>query len=547
MIRRFVFYIGVVFCLCARVAQAQAPATVPMGDPAYAAVDRLAAAGLVDTMLVGQRPYTRDEFADIVRQMRRTAAAAEPGRLDAGLQRTLDDLSARFVGSATGGDSAAAPRTQLIDAIAIAGTTTNEQPRWVPPENGAGGATHAFVAPLALEAQSQGRDAMQGSTLALESWHHFAIGSHLMIQAHPRFRWSNDSSFSGEHTASFEELSATTRLSNVLMSVGRQHLEWGLSRHAKLFLSANGPGLDMIRVASDRPWVLPGFLRVFGANSATIFAADLGPRTYFPHTKLIGYKWSIEPTADFEFGVSTLNFMGGAGAPKATFFRRVANALFFPSLHTGPFQFSNSMAGIEMQYRARALADARFYWEMDLDDFDFSRVESSVWKDDGAHVFGLSLPRLGAGGQLAATFEFHHTGTRFNRHSEFQDGPTVDGFLLGEPLGPDADGGYAYFDWNAANGGGATLELADEAYRDNQYLPNGPGTSLVHIVQYLPQERRLRAMLTVHGPELRSGLGVSVQAGVEHVNRFGFVDGATRDWALANVVLTYRFGATGGF
>jgi hypothetical protein len=175
-------------------------------------------------------------------------------------------------------------------------------------------------------------------------------------------------------------------------------------------------------------------------------------------------------------------------------------------------------------------------------------VRSAVWLDDGAHVFGLSLPRLGAAGQFAATFEFHHTGTRFNRHAEFRDGPTVDGFLLGEPLGPDADGGYAYFDWNAVNGAGATLELADEAYRDNQYVSNNPGkTSLVHITQYLPQERRLRAMLTVHGPQLGGGLGVRVQAGVEHVNRFAFVDGVTRNSALLNVVLNYRFGPTGGF
>ncbi len=535
-------------CLSARVLCAQAPTVVPMGDPAYGAVDRLAGAGLVDTMLVGQRPYTRAEFADIVHQALRKVDGASQEQLDPSLHHVLDDLAARFTPGPTGPESAVPTPGRFIDAIALMGTSTNEQPRWVPPANGAGGATHAFIAPLALEAQSGGRDVMQGSTVALESWHHFAIGSHLMIEAHPRFRLSNDSSFAGEHTLSFQELSASTQLSNVVVSVGRQHLEWGISRHSKLFLSANAPGLDMIRLSNARAWVLPGFLRGLGSNSASIFLADLGPRTYFPHTKLIGYKWSIQPNPDFEFGVSALNFMGGAGAPRANILKRLASALLFPSLHTGHYQFSNTMAGLEMQYRLRALADAQLYWEMDLDDFDFSRVRSAVWLDDGAHVFGLSLPRLGADGQFAATFEFHHTGSRFNRHAEFRDGPTVDGFLLGEPLGPDADGGYAYFDWNADSGAGATLELADEAYRDNQYVSNDPGkTSLVHITQYLPQERHLRAMLTVHGPQLTNGLGIRVQGGVEHVNRFGFTDGVTRNWALLNVVLTYRFGPTGGF
>lgn len=535
-------------CLSARLLSAQAPVVVPMGDPAYGAVDRLDGAGLVDTMLVGQRPYTRAEFAGIVHQALRNVASASSEHVGPSLHHALDELAARFTEGAAGSEQAAPTATRFIDAIALMGTSTDEQPRWVPPTNGAGGATHAFIAPLAIEAESGGRDVMQGSTVALESWHHFAIGPHLMIEAHPRFRFSNDSSFSGEHTLSFQELSASTQLSNVVVSVGRQHLEWGISRQSKLFLSANAPGLDMIRVANGRPWILPGFLRALGANSATIFLADLGPRTYFPHTKLIGYKWSIQPSSDFELGASALNFMGGEGAPRASFLKRLENVVLFPTLHYGQYQFSNTMAGLEMRYRMRALADAELYWEMDLDDFDAGRLRSAVWGDDGAHVFGLAVPRLGPDGRLGATFEFHHTGTRFNRHSQFQDGPTVDGFLLGEPLGPDADGGYAFLDWNADNGAGATLELADEAYRDNQYASNDPGkTSLVHITQYLPQERRLRATLTVHGPQLAHGLGVRIQGGVEHVNRFGFVDGVTRNQALVNVVLTYRFGANGGF
>ncbi|MGH7669469.1 MAG: capsule assembly Wzi family protein [Gemmatimonadaceae bacterium] len=529
-------------CFSARVLCAQAPTIVPMGDPAYGAVDQLADAGLVDTMLVGQRPYTRAEFADIVDQALRKVTGSPDAQFSPSLHHVLDALAERFTEDSAGAERVAPPRSQFIDAIALIGTSTNEQPRWVPNLTGAGGSVHAFIAPLALEAQSGGRDVMQGSTIALETWHHFAIGSHLMIEAHPRFRLSNDSSFSGEHTLSFQDLSASTQLSNMVVSVGRQHLEWGLSRHAKLFLSDNGPGLDMVRLNNARPWVLPGFLHVLGANSASIFLADLGPRTYFPHTKLIGYKWSLQPSANFELGLSALNFMGGAGAPQASFLKRLENAVLFPTLHYGQYQFSNTMAGLEMRYRVPALADAALYWEMDLDDFDAGRFRSAVWDDDGAHVFGLVLPRLGADGRLSATFEFHHTGTRFNRHAQFRDGPTVDGFLLGDPLGPDADGGYAYLDWNSVNGAGATLELADEAYRDNQYVHYHPGTSLVHVVQYLPQERHLRAMVTVHGPQLKDGLRVSVQGGLEHVNRFGFVDGVKRDQALVNVTLSYRFG-----
>src|SRR5437899_2500229 len=45
---------------------AQATVTVPLQDPVYRDLDRLFNAGLVKTMLVGQRPYTRREVARII-------------------------------------------------------------------------------------------------------------------------------------------------------------------------------------------------------------------------------------------------------------------------------------------------------------------------------------------------------------------------------------------------------------------------------------------------------------------------------------------------
>ena len=234
--RSFCCAVGALWCFAGGL-RAQAPIVVPMGDPAYGAVDRLAGAGLVDTMLTGQRPYTRAEFARILRGVVRDTAGA-PGRVTPGVRREIERLSERF-GTGSGGST---PPVRLIDEIALTLTSTDEQPRWVPPRNGAGGTTHAFVAPLALEAQSGGRDAMQGTTVGLESWHRFALGSHVTIEAHPRLRLSTDSSFAGEHTVSFQELSASTRFSNAIVAVGRQHLDWGLGRHDKLFLSGEWPG-----------------------------------------------------------------------------------------------------------------------------------------------------------------------------------------------------------------------------------------------------------------------------------------------------------------
>ena len=66
----------------------------------------------------------------------------------------------------------------------------------------------------------------------------------------------------------------------------------------------------------------------------------------------------------------------------------------------------------------------------------------------------------------------------------------------------------------------------------------------MHITEYLPQERRLRAVLSVHSAPLANHLTFQAQGGVEHVNRFNFVDGAKRTQALVNVTMSYRFGAS---
>src|SRR3954471_20524508 len=44
---------------------AQATVTVPVQDPVYRDLDRLFGSGLIKTMMVGQRPYSRREIARI--------------------------------------------------------------------------------------------------------------------------------------------------------------------------------------------------------------------------------------------------------------------------------------------------------------------------------------------------------------------------------------------------------------------------------------------------------------------------------------------------
>src|SRR5215831_17330710 len=59
------FFIVLAIAASGGAASAQAAATVSLGDPAYAAIDELAAALPVQGLFVGQRPYSRREVARI--------------------------------------------------------------------------------------------------------------------------------------------------------------------------------------------------------------------------------------------------------------------------------------------------------------------------------------------------------------------------------------------------------------------------------------------------------------------------------------------------
>src|SRR5258708_22956192 len=59
--------------LRANASSAQASATVPPNDPVYGFFDRLLAAGLLDSVTVGQRPLSRDEIGRILAAASRKA------------------------------------------------------------------------------------------------------------------------------------------------------------------------------------------------------------------------------------------------------------------------------------------------------------------------------------------------------------------------------------------------------------------------------------------------------------------------------------------
>src|SRR5438046_1873184 len=99
--RRFLFLLF----LTTSVARGQATPRVPLTDPVYRTIDALGGAGLLDSLIVAARPYSRHEVVRLLREAQRNLGRL--GGRDAWAKWSIDvglrahDRPARAVESAT--------------------------------------------------------------------------------------------------------------------------------------------------------------------------------------------------------------------------------------------------------------------------------------------------------------------------------------------------------------------------------------------------------------------------------------------------------------
>lgn len=535
----------VALALSAGVARSQDLSVVPLGDPIYRSLRQLVRAGQLHPSEIDQLPLTRRAVQRLVAGVRgqvQHADSAGTSRASSAITDVLGALERRL--GTPRADSVGPSTTRFsVDRLSLSMASLRGAGRPVPSDSGLGG-TDAIIAPLFRGALGrEGRDPIRGSVFMAELDNSLTIDDRFALTLAPRASLNDQSPAAGRHDVALQSFAGRVRFANALLTVGRQSVRWGMSERDALALSANAPPLDMIELASDTRFELPGKLRALGTNRASIFIADLGPEQFFPHTKLVGYRWALSPNENVGLAWSILDFVGGRGAPSASFGRRVANAFLGAVLPTPGFNFSNQMMAGELHVRLERLGGTTFYLESNLDEFDgyLHRIWKSVWVEDGAHRLAAVVPLGGEGRDRSVGFEVRHTGIRFNRHAQFRSGATFERTLLGEPLGPDADGAYAFGNWSVRESTSIGWELAGETYRSDQYR-NQSSPYRVFSLERRPAERRRRATLSLrHGATNGGGTSLSLRAGVERVGTADFVRGATRTNALLSLQLVHTF------
>jgi hypothetical protein len=205
-------------------------------------------------------------------------------------------------------------------------------------------------------------------------------------------------------------------------------------------------------------------------------------------------------------------------------------------------QASNKIASLDVRYRIPSLRGLEVYYELDPDDFDLRRLWSIYWQDSG-HLLGATQ-NLTSDGRMSVNVELHRTSLRLYEHFQFGSGVTYRDAVIGDPLGPNAIGGYATFNGRI----GARLlrvSVASESRDPSQFTvfqndSSGRGWRFVRVTQD-PRERRDRLAVELRRATDDAGFALLPRAGVEHVRNDGFARGRTAFNAIGGVAGVFRF------
>lgn len=520
----------------AAAAAGQGTAPVSPSDPAYRDVDRLAQLGLLDSVILGQRPYSRRELSRIAIQARaRLAGNSAPAARTTEAAAIVDRLAERF--HADSAASSGTPVLELLDGASVIAISTDADRR-----------AFAGTFPARLEAtidplstpRRLGFPAARGETGGLELAQRAELTPWLAVHARERFEFAAPRPAGGiESHAELLLGGLRARAGNVALAIGREQLAWAATDEEGLFLAADAPVLDQVSLAADRPFILPGFLRALGPTQATLVLADLGPSIVRSHSRLLAYKVSVRPRSSLELGATFMNHFGGAGAPDASLGSRLIDFLPFVDIfrthnYTDPTKpldvESDKLLGVNARLRIARLDGLTLATQLLIDDFDVHRIPT-LFGWDGAQTFSALLPSVG-GTAFSLRLSAAHTGVRTYTHGQLSSGITTRGLLLGDELGPDAKAFGATVGWHGEQGARVELEGRTELYSRSDYVITDQLTKFtLHRLGTVTNELRDRAVASLEWP-YAGGLTLIARAGAERIRNADFGAGRRHSYRL---------------
>jgi len=393
---------------------------VPLDSWVYAAFDRLAALGYLETDFSDLRPWTRMECARLVMEAADRTADGDSDREASDLYRSLSREFAlelrREDGARNTGMQIESVYSQmttvsgkpLTDGYHFAQTITNNfgRPYGEGVNSYSGGTLRAQAGWLAFYVR--GEYQTSGTTLQPSPAAQAAIARADFTPTAAAGPLSNVSRFR------LLDAYLSVIFKNNQLSFGKQSLWWGPGSGGPMLFSDNAAPITMLRYDRVSPFKLPGFLGRIGPMRLQFFIGQLSGQQFvnIPVTNgqedthvvgtagvsltrqpyIHGEKLSINPTPNLELSLSRTTIFGGPGFP-VTLGSFLRSAFSSTGANSGGVvnDPGDRRVDFDMQYRIPGLRDwLTFYCDTFTDDelFPLAYPTHSAWSP------GIYLPKL---------------------------------------------------------------------------------------------------------------------------------------------------------
>ncbi len=404
---------------------------LPINDPRTELVERVALSGLVDTALLGTRPYSRMEAARIVAEALRNLDRLE-GRETGFLEELLVELREEL-------------RPELIALGALPGERSESF--LIPLERA--GWRAAWLQRRAKEfPEFVGTRVVEGIPL-LQNREGIIYQEryNAILDMEGRAQWTDWFSFylqplafvhagAGDEGAELRLHKGYAKVTRgpIELGAGKDSVWWGPGRHGAFVLTNNAEPLEMVKLSNPSPVTLPWILRYLGPFQFTLLLARLDEERPRPHALLFGARLNFKPHRLVEIGISRAVQFGGRGAPGIS-------ASEFGDLLTGADEptDANQVGSVDLSIRIPFLWGALLYAETGRDTAGAFATGLLAPVNAEAYLFGLYLPHLGPAGRTDLRVELADTGQyAFWYRTGTFGGYTFKGQILGHHIAGDA-------------------------------------------------------------------------------------------------------------
>ncbi len=519
--------------LCGAPSLQAAPLNVDMVEEqdvaVYDGINQLVALGLIDTINLGQRPWSRNEIVRMVKE-----AVSNLGRLrnvpqEIQAKQTLKFLSRRYKLEMEGvSEIAFYPLREILFEYLYLDSPN----RTVPVTVGTTDAIQAFINPLT--SYKKGRAYEDTNNVGIQTTHELDVTKYFSVWAAPNFLFRQNKGQEDYVQVGFDELYGRTEFANVGIQTGRDVLGWGQGPYGGVFNSTNATPLDMLKISNVSPFYYPAFLKYLGPSSIGFFIGLMEANRVFSRDYITGMKLTFQPLKVFEFGLTTELISGGRGAPKASVGKRIADffGIFTEAFGQDP-NISDRVGGFDFRIRIPPWRGLEIYYEVLFEDLLPPPHWATMFVDEAIHQAGLFLPRLNDIGTQNLRLEFIYAGFRAYRHHQFRSGWTRNSRIMGSEMGPESMGAALIFEDRPTYYFVQTHQFAVENRGSNFYRFLGDATS-VEVTRHNPSETRYR-WVSAFTLESKPQVDWTLAFGYERVQQFNFVVGDNRNNFLVNL------------